>query len=60
MSKSNHSNKIEQLEFDGLVLKNLSKTLTINNIEIPMRIKNLNCYGILLLEEVKLFLNPNF
>ena len=39
MSKSNHSNKIEQLEFDGLVLKNLSKTLTINNIEIPMRIK---------------------
>lgn len=30
MSKSNHSNKIEQLEFDGLVLKNLSKTLTIN------------------------------
>ena len=36
MSKSNHSNKIEQLEFDGLVLKNLSKTLTINNIEIPI------------------------
>ncbi|MGL4100244.1 response regulator transcription factor [Staphylococcus epidermidis] len=31
--------EIEQLEFDGLVLKNLSKTLTINNIEIPMRIK---------------------
>ena len=51
MSKSNHSNKIEQLEFDGLVFKNLSKTLTINNIEIPMRIKNLNCYGILLLEK---------
>ena len=39
LSKSNYSNKIEQLEFDGLVLKNLSKTLTINNIEIPMRIK---------------------
>lgn len=39
MSKSNYSNKIEQLEFDSLVLKNLSKTLTINNIEIPMRIK---------------------
>ena len=41
MSKSNYSNKIEQLEFDGLVLKNLSKTLTINNIEIPMRIKRI-------------------
>lgn len=60
MSKSNHSNKIEQLEFDGLVLKNLSKTLTIINIEIPMRIKEFELLWYLVLEKVKLFLNPNF
>lgn len=60
MSKSNHSNKIEQLEFDGLVLKNLSKTLTINNIEIPMRIKEFELLWYLASREGRLFLNPNF
>ncbi|QKH91685.1 response regulator transcription factor [Staphylococcus capitis] len=31
--------KAQQLEFNGLILKNPSKTLTINSEDIPMRIK---------------------
>ena len=31
--------KAQQLEFKGLILKNTSKTLTINSEDIPMRIK---------------------
>ena len=55
MSKSNHSNKIEQLEFDGLVLKARHY-----NIEIPMRIKEFELLWYLASRKVKLFLNPNF
>ncbi|MBU5271664.1 response regulator transcription factor SaeR [Staphylococcus caprae] len=39
ISKYQSSNRIEQLEFNGLILNNSSKTLTIDHQEIPMRIK---------------------
>ena len=39
ISKYQSNHQTEQLEFNGLILKNQSKTLTINSEEIPMRIK---------------------
>ena len=59
MSKSNHSNKIEQLEFDGFSFKNLS-TLTINNIEIPMRIKEFELLWYLASREGEVISKSNF
>ena len=60
ISKYQSNHQTEQLEFNGLILKNQSKTLTINSEEIPMRIKEFELLWYLASREMKSFPSQNF
>ena len=58
--KKYHHQPVEQLSFDELILINLSKVVTVNGHEVPMRIKEFELLWYLASREMKLFLNQNY